>query len=215
MKLALKESILETKSLLPKNENAAMRFLEEICTGAFVSDEGLIETKSLKAKAEILPLIAQGLDVDIRGLGESEARAILSQAFLLHKNAGTPYALKKALNAVFENIIIKEWFSYGGNPYTFRVKVSSGTKGFNQKELELLDVLIEEYKNVRSILEAVEIELLNKSISYNGSVSVSGESITVLPYQETQRESITQSHFGCGVFICEIEKRELDMKGAY
>ena len=53
MKLALKERILENKSLLPKNENAAMRFLEEICTGAFVSDEGLIETKSLKAKAEI------------------------------------------------------------------------------------------------------------------------------------------------------------------
>ena len=75
--------------------------------------------------------------------------------------------------------------------------------------------MIEEYKNVRSILEAVEIELLNKSISYNGSVSVSGESISILPYQETQRESITQSHFGCGVFICEIEKRELDMKGAY
>lgn len=215
MKLVLKEKILEAKSLLPKNENAAMRFLEEICSGAFVSDEGIIETKSKLAKAEILPLIAEALDVDIRGLEESEARVILSQAFLLHKNAGTPYALKKALNAVFENIMIKEWFSYGGNPYTFRVKVSSGTKGFNQKELELLDTLILEYKNVRSILEAVEIELQNKSISYNGSVSVSGESISVLPYQETQRESTTSSHFACRVFICEIEKRELDMEGAY
>ena len=49
-------------------------------------------------------------------------------------------------------IKIEEWFEYGGRPFTFRLITGNESKDKNW--LKNVLSLIEEYKNVRSILEA-------------------------------------------------------------
>lgn len=203
------------KSLLPSNESQFLRFLELLGRKS-LQDCNLksIDILPKSTPSEILPQLALMFDIDITNLNEEEARKLLSNAILMHKNAGTPKVLKTALNAVFKEVEIKEWFAYAGTPFTFRVKVSEPTKSFDERTLALLDYLIEEYKNVRSVLEAVELEVTSENQSFNASVSVGGEILSVLPYQTTQASNVNSSFIGAGIFVCEITKQHLNTQEA-
>ncbi len=203
------------KSLLPPNESQFLRFLELLGSKELQGcDLNSIDILPKSTPSELLAELALMFDVSIINLSEEEARKILSSAILMHKNAGTPKVLKKALNAVFKGVEIKEWFKYGGTPFTFRVRVSEPTKSFDERTLALLDYLIEEYKNVRSVLEAVELEVASENQSFNASVSVGGEIISVLPFQTTQLGNADSSFVGAGIFVCEITQQNLNTQEA-
>ncbi|EEL0801690.1 phage tail protein I, partial [Campylobacter jejuni] len=155
-------------------------------------------------------------DVSIDGLNEKEARKLISKALLLDRYNGTTWAIKEALRAVFPTAVVKEWFNYGGKPYFFKVKVSTTNVSFDERTLNTLERLIYDFKNVRSVLEAIEIEIESKNDSFNANAQISGETIEILPFQTTFLENeIKSTKNAFGVFMCEISRTNIDFKGVY
>ncbi|EKM9865278.1 phage tail protein I [Campylobacter coli] len=175
-----------------------------------------ITNLALNCDERLLPVLANAYDVSIDGLEEKEARKLISKALLLDRYNGTTWAIKEALSAVFPTAVVKEWFNYGGKPYFFKVKVSTTNVSFDERTLNTLERLIKEFKNVRSVLEAIEIEIESKNDSFNASAELSGEAIEILPFQTTFLENeIKSTKNAFGVFICEISKTNIDFKGVY
>lgn len=175
-----------------------------------------ITNLAMRCDERLLPVLANAYDVSIDGLEEKEARKFISKALLLDRYNGTTWAIKEALSAVFPTAVVKEWFNYGGKPYFFKVKVSTTNVSFDERTLNTLERLIKDFKNVRSVLEAIEIEIESKNDSFNASAELSGEAIEILPFQTTFLENeIKSTKNAFGVFICEISKTNIDFKGVY
>ena len=88
----------------------------------------------------------------------AEKREIIKKAMELHRYKGTKYALIKVLSSLNINGSIEEWFEYGGDPYHFKIDIFLQNYTYNEKVFESLKKMIEEYKNVRSVLEEISIE---------------------------------------------------------
>lgn len=175
-----------------------------------------ISNLAMYCDERMLPVLANAYDVSIDGLEIKEARKLISKALLLDRYNGTAFAIKEALSAVFPTAVVKEWFEYAGEPYFFRVKVSTNEISFDERTLGVLDRLIKDFKNVRSVLEAIEIEIESKNDSFNASAELSGEAIEILPFQTTSIEQIPKNSTNAfGVFICEVSKTNIDFKGVY
>ncbi|EDJ8652300.1 phage tail protein I [Campylobacter coli] len=175
-----------------------------------------ITNLALNCDERLLPILANAYDVSIDGLETKEARKLISKALLLDRYNGTAWAIKEALKAVFPTAVVKEWFEYSGKPYFFKVKVSTTNVSFDERTLDILERLIYDFKNVRSVLEAIEIEIESKNDSFNASAELSGEAIEILPFQTTFLENeIKSTKNAFGVFICEISKTNIDFKGVY
>jgi len=105
-----------------------------------------------------------------------DKRKLIKSAIELHRYKGTPYAIKKVLEALGLEGQVKEWFEYGGEPYKFKVHVSS----IPSEELwQRLIHLINEYKNERSWLDAIGIHSESRSTLYIGTVLKTGKRCTI------------------------------------
>lgn len=89
---------------------------------------------------------------------DNDKRALIKKAIELHRYKGTKYALINVLKSLNINGDIKEWFEYGGDPYHFKIDIFLQNYAYNEKVFENLKKMIEEYKNVRSVLEEISIE---------------------------------------------------------
>ncbi|WDL77670.1 phage tail protein I [Helicobacter winghamensis] len=175
-----------------------------------------ISNLALRCDERLLPILANAYDVSIDHLNKKEARALISKALLLDRHNGTAYAIKEALKAVFPTAVVKEWFDYGGEPYYFKVKVVSMETSFDEESFKKLERLIQEFKNVRSVLESIELEIQSKNNSFNVVKEVSGERIELLPFVTTQIQSNTKASTNAFVvFICEVSQTNISFKGVY
>lgn len=173
-----------------------------------------ISNLASKCDARLLIVLANAFDCNIDYLSEEEARKLISKALILDRYNGTAFAIKEALCAVFPTALVKEWFEYEGKPYFFKVKVSTTDTSFDKRTLDVLDRLILEYKNVRSVLEAVELEVLSYEKDFNAAVSMCGEFIEVLPFRANELEnSSKKTGNGAGTFVCEISNTNINFKG--
>jgi phage tail P2-like protein len=82
-----------------------------------------------------------------------EKRNLIKNAIELHRYKGTPYAIKKVFQALGLDASLQEWFDYDGEPYKFKVLVKSIIQ--DEDTYRRLIELINEYKNVRSWLDAI------------------------------------------------------------
>lgn len=94
---------------------------------------------------------------------ESEQRELIKNSIKLHKYKGTKYALIKVLEVLGIEGKIFEWFEYGGNPYYFKTRLTSFNFSSENNLLDNLTDLINEYKNVRSHLENIELDIVSKT----------------------------------------------------
>jgi len=105
-----------------------------------------------------------------------EKRRLVKSAIELHRYKGTPYAIKKVLEALGLVGEVKEWFEYGGEPYKFKVFISSiPSEGLWERLIKLIN----EYKNERSWLDAIGIHNEIKSFVYIGSALKEGKHYTI------------------------------------
>ncbi len=110
---------------------------------------------------------------------ESEKRELIKNAIELHRYKGTKYALHKVLEILNLNGKIKEWFEYEGEPYHFIVSLDLRNRGYETTtEVQLLD-LIEEMKNVRSVMETLEVNLTNQADYRLRTAMITSEEITL------------------------------------
>ena len=117
-----------------------------------------------------------------------DKRRLIKSAIELHRHKGTPYAIKKVLEALGLEGQVKEWFEYGGEPYKFKVHVSS----IPSEELwEKLVKLINEYKNERSWLDAIGIHSEVKGALYVGAALKEGKHYRIGLCISPQVENLT------------------------
>jgi phage tail P2-like protein len=82
-----------------------------------------------------------------------EKRNLIKNAIELHRYKGTPHAIKTVFQALGLDASLQEWFDYNGDPYRFKVLVRSIIQ--DEDTYRRLTELINEYKNVRSWLDAI------------------------------------------------------------
>jgi phage tail P2-like protein len=80
-------------------------------------------------------------------------RQLIKSALKVHRYRGTKYAVEEVLKTYFTEAEIKEWFEYGGDPYTFRVSVRSGV--IDTELAAQFTMAVNVVKNVRSHMDLV------------------------------------------------------------
>lgn len=97
----------------------------------------------------------------------SVKKNLIKSAILIHKNKGTPFAVKKLIIDVFGYGELLEWFQYDGEPYTFRVAVDHEVG--NPDNVQKFIKVIESVKNIRSHLETMEF-IINEYLIFQENI---------------------------------------------
>jgi len=134
-----------------------------------------------------LPHLAEQFNVTgyegwLQTTNTAERLALIKSAIAKHYYKGTPYAIKQALADISITAAISEWWQYGGAPYHFKVAVDLYAQSADAAKVDMIDKLINEYKNVRSWLDTIEINYtLDSPVPVAGISMQSSELITVYP----------------------------------
>lgn len=139
------------KSLLPSHKSADEKVLEKIGADLLAKlDLSVIDNNPKTCDKRLLKHLAYQYDVDINNLSESEARELLSNAFLIHRYAGSAYAIKKALSAYDKNLSVIEHENFA---FSVKLKLNNET---SKEKLQNILKLINKYKNVRSVFTKLD-----------------------------------------------------------
>lgn len=220
-------------TLLPAHKDEIYKKLDELF-GARLDefDVSLIATNPDLIPAKLLPHLAASFDIETNGIGVphdsgalvergasgsatsdntqySSIRKLIKNAFIIKK--GTVESIKVALKSFFAGASIEEWYQYGGEPYFFRVKVLLDGVSFDS--WDKLEAIVSTYKNVRSVLDRISIELeCKKAICQMGSYSISGESLEIYPYQTPSIEPSGTHFIGAKASLHEWININLDIR---
>lgn len=200
-------------TLLPAHKEEIYKKLDELF-GARLDEfnVSLIATSPDLILAKLLPHLAASFDIETNGANEQSVRKLIKNAFIIKK--GTVESIKVALKSFFAGASIEEWHQYGGEPYFFRVKVLLDGVSFDS--WDKLEAIVSTYKNVRSVLDRISIELeCKKAVCQMGGYSISGESLEIYPYQTPSIESSGTHFIGAKASLHEwininLEIRNLD-----
>lgn len=88
------------------------------------------------------------------GLNLTQKRALVKSAIKDHKYKGTPWAVKSVIKAIRGDVVLQDWYQYGGEAYHFRVNGFAGPM-VSADELTRLVAAIDSVKNVRSWLDGI------------------------------------------------------------
>ena len=152
-----------SNSILPKSSSTKdEKALEHVALKRLDLSLDTLTVLPLKADEKILPYLAYMFDVDISNLETNEQRILIQNALEIHRYEGTIYAVKKAIDASFDEAFIMEWFDCGKEAYTFDVKVKIGTdttEVFDFDKFKKARELINSAKNARSHFHNFIIDL--------------------------------------------------------
>lgn len=134
-----------------------------------------------------------------------EKRDLVKGAVEIHRLKGTKAALLRIFEMLSMRGVISEWYEYGGEPYKFKVEILElSERGLDEQTYVLLERLIDEYKNVRSWLDELNVYLTVRGVvPIVAMASLFGEEITVYPYNVTEVESAAFWRWGIGAQVVE------------
>lgn len=197
-------------TLLPAHKDEIYKKLDELF-GARLDefDVSLIATNPDLIPSRLLPHLTASFDIETNGANEQNIRKLIKNAFIIKK--GTVESIKVALKSFFAGASIEEWHQYGGEPYFFRVKVLLDGVSFDS--WDKLEAIVSTYKNVRSVLDRISIELeCKKAVCQMGSYSISGESLEIYPYQTPSIEPSSTHFIGAKASLHEWININLDIR---
>ena len=157
------------KALLESTDPQLQKVKEQIINVIIYPRIDEIEDESL------LDLLAWQFHVEGYELAQTieEKRNLVKNAIELHKNKGTKYAVEGVLRFLNLPGEIQEWFEYDGEPYRFKVEVSSPSRQITPELRDRLIQLINEYKNERSWLDELILSYLVNTVSKSSAGCVS------------------------------------------
>jgi len=125
-----------------------------------ILDEKYFDTNPLTCPKKYLPYLALEVGVNIDGLSEENARIAINEAINALNYKGTAKSFKSSLKP-YTDAEVKEWYEYDGEPYYFKAVLSpTNTEfSFNNANFKRIKNVIDENKNVRSVLDGFEFEL--------------------------------------------------------
>ncbi|WP_036124698.1 phage tail protein I [Lysinibacillus sphaericus] len=120
------------------------------------------------------------------GLSLEEKKNVVRNALHVHRKKGTKFALLRVFELLNLDGKIEEWYEYDGDPYYFKASIDVSDRGVDDATIQLLERLIKTYKNNRSWLEVLDINLTSRQNNiYVGSATLTAEEIVVYPYIAT------------------------------
>ena len=133
------------------------------------------------------------LSLDIKGykadLSLQKKRLLIRSALLNYSRMGTKAALEDAVGIIHGGTTVQENWEYGGQPYFFRVAVDAGQEKVAENPVgRLLDTIME-YKNARSWLQGITVDVIEPGSVYTGALPEMGTMLVIGPYRP--REMIT------------------------
>ena len=133
------------------------------------------------------------LSLDIKGykadLSLQTKRLLIRSALLNYSRMGTKAALEDAVGIIHGGTSVQENWEYGGQPYFFRVAVDAGQEKVAENPVgRLLDTIME-YKNARSWLQGITVDVIEPGSVYTGALPEMGTMLVIDPYRP--REMIT------------------------
>ena len=110
---------------------------------------------------------------------DTEKRNLIKSAIKMHRYKGTKFAIKEVLNTLDVIGDVSEWYEYDGEPYYFKIILEIFNRPVSpQTETDLRD-LINEYKNERSWLESIQMNLGTQATQKTFIGCLFNESLTV------------------------------------
>ncbi len=125
--------------------------IQSECTSVLVKIDELPE--------DVLDILADDLKIQWYEIDSPiwKKRQAVKECMLVHKHKGTKYAVETALRSVYDEVFVKEWFEYGGEPYHFKVIIYDSSNDKEKRSRVLAK--IQYYKNLRSVLEETVFEI--------------------------------------------------------
>lgn len=123
---------------------------------------------------EILSEIAWSLKVENwrETLNRNQKIALIKGAIHQWEIRGTKEAVTISLGKIEYPVKVKEWFEYGGKPFTFKITANFFIP--DETLTRSIKEIIEKYKNCRSILENIEVN----PVSDLSEIKISGFNIS-------------------------------------
>ena len=159
--------------------------------------------------------LAYTFDIEPKSTSLDETKELLKEPIKTYFDEGTFTALAKALKSLYSDTTLKEWHEYGGEPYHFKLEFEASNKGIDFTTLNKSDKTIEVYKNVRSVYDGASIKLKTTTKTKVASVALSGESVSVYPYQIKNIAINSSFYHALAIKTAEIIKLNLDLRGGY
>lgn len=172
------------KSILPPNEDAIQRTIEELGASVFDFEElEKVTINPLVCDESLLPHLALDLDVSILGLEEDEARIYLANAREIKRLTGTVWAVNTAAASVFgNNIKVKPWNELGIDPGTFKIQVDvTPNKSVTDENLNKVIRLVADSKPESRHLAGITINMKTSGMHNYACITRSSENIVVMP----------------------------------
>lgn len=170
--------VLWDRSLLPSNatalelalSEAAAAAIEALPLGSTIPDVLSWE----RCPTSLLPWLAWEWSVDEwePAWPEAQHRAAIASSWELHGAKGTVTGIERAIGQLGYGATIQEWFSYGGQPFRFRLAVDSPARpAWSAADYAQLYRVAIRAKNVRSYLETLQLHVTGPEVPiYVGAV---------------------------------------------
>ena len=143
-----------------------LQIFDEVCEERFkrLDIECVLIAIIDEVPSDALPHLAEQYHITgnegwIQALNDTEKRNLIKTSIKMHRYKGTKYALEEIFKTL--NIVgnVDEWFNYGGKPYYFKVILNILNRQITAETEKTLRALIDEYKNERSWLESIKINI--------------------------------------------------------
>jgi len=172
-------------TLLPPNESAFLKAKELAYRSAINDNSSALVLDPMSCDEKLLPHLAQVVQVLYWSelLTVEEKRLLIANSKMLHKHLGTPFAIKKVFELLNREAELVEWFeSEELEPYHFKVKLfDRDFKGYSKEHIEIFELMLETYKNVRSVLDEIAFYEEQELKIFSSVFLATGEAITLLP----------------------------------
>ena len=171
---------MSCKTILPKNIDKKLNTLDLVgCKRLEDINEQIKQIENfnnaLKIDEKFLDLLKDEWGVDFwNEISELEKRKLIDKSKFYYKKIGTVYAIKEVLKIFDIDTKLKEWFDFNGEPYHFKVILTPITTEYKFDEVMFKKIvsLIDSVKNIRSVLDGFEFELvLNEKIKVYSGIS--------------------------------------------
>ena len=163
-----------------------LKIFDEICAERFkaLDLECVLISLIDKAPSDALPHLAEQYHVTgnegwLQAVTEEEKRNLIKSSIKMHRYKGTKYALEEIFKVLDITGNVQEWFEYNGQPYYFKVILQIFNRSINEETEQKLIDFINEYKNERSWLEKIEMQLSSKSKEFIYAALAQEQIITV------------------------------------
>lgn len=161
--------LTETLKRDPKMKALAAAVTEQMLGVSGEIDNVLIYSRIDELSEELIDILAFDMHVDWYDYSYplTVKKDILKNSVKVHKKMGTKYSLEMVLKNINKTAEIKEWFEYGGKPYTFRVNADIGTDGLDSSTDFEFERKLQLYKNLRSHCKGIFYTLSTKKAKIN------------------------------------------------